>query len=146
MTRTGRAAAPHPLLPAGPPSLHCTHPNLSQCCPRASPLSTSRTAATPSTASSPKSRHTTPKTPSTARTAPGELPNSATESQTRGWMGPLEIIQSIPPPRQGHPEQGTQEPPKVGLECVPQRRALQALPGSCSSALPSSWKGLPHLR
>ena len=52
-----------------------------------------------------------------------------TESQNgRGWKGPLEITQSNPLPKQGHPEQAAEDLVQAGLEYL-QRRRLHNLPG-----------------
>ena len=71
-----------------------------------------------------------------------------TESQnSRGWKGPLWVIQSNPLPKQGHPEQAAQDLVQPGLEYL-QRRRLHHLPGQPVPVLrqPQSEEALPRVQ
>jgi len=71
-----------------------------------------------------------------------------TESQhDGGWKGPLEITQSSPLPKQGHPEQAAQDCFQTGFEYLWRRRlhspSGQPGPGFCH---PQSKEVLPHVQ
>ena len=67
------------------------------------------------------------------------------ESQNvTGWQGPLWVTQSLPLPKQGHPEQAAQHRVQAGLEYL-QRRRPQPLWAACSSVPECLSLGLHNL-